>query len=123
MERVVNISKRHGRHFASCRFHTNGARLNGPLLQIKQALRAEKRDYDLTAADAEGHNCLVLLETERHGAKAMCDRLKGKLQAQVGLKTSYVLATFPDDGETIEPLVEEIAGRMNSGYEQSRVDC
>ena len=96
------------------RFHSADQAFRESLMRVREAFRSSKRNYDMLATDPNGRDCLLLLETNVDGASVLCERVKEKLEAELGLKTSYGVATFPDDGKTAEALLGKLAHRGNA---------
>ena len=109
LEKAINLSARHTRRFTLARFHSADPAFSKFLMRVREAFRSSKRNYDLLATDPDGQDCLVLLETNLDGATVLCERVRKKLEAELGLRTSYSLATFPDDGKTAEALLGKLA--------------
>jgi len=114
LERAINLSTRHRRRFTLARFHSPDPAFGKSLMRVRETFRSSKRNYDLLATDPDGRDSLVLLETNLDGATVLCERVRKKLEAELGLKASYGLATFPDDGKTAEALLGKLAGLGNA---------
>ena len=76
---------------------------------VKEALKKEKRDKDFLGIDNAGYVYLIFQETSPEKANAACSRLKNKIEGMIeGLKVSYSIAAFPQDGNTPKAIMKKI---------------
>jgi PAS domain S-box-containing protein len=109
LDRVINLSSRHGRRFSLCRFQAAGADPQTALARIQEVLREQKRNYDVLASEREGRRCLILLETDRAGGEAACERIRERIREEIGADAAYAVASYPDDGKTVKDLLDRLA--------------
>jgi len=110
LNRTISLSKRHNRPFTLCHCHPDMEQLKEKSQGIKEVLEKEMRTYDFLGTDKHGHIYLILQETDRNGAKIVCDRFVKKLESILeGREVSYSMATFPEDGESSEALLRKVS--------------
>jgi len=112
LDRMVNLSKRHKRNFTVCRLHIRGEWYEEKISRFKRYIEKHLRNYDLAGIDKSGDIYLILQETERKQAESVCERHKNELlRAFEGLTASYVVATYPEEGDSAESLVSMVSGK------------
>jgi signal transduction histidine kinase len=109
LNRVISLSKRHKRSFSLSRLHADLSSLNEKVLNFKEVLEKEKRDYDFLGLDKDGYLYCIFQETDSRKGKAACERIKKKLEgAFEDVKISFSMAVFPEDGESPEALFKKV---------------
>jgi hypothetical protein len=109
LNRMVSLSKRHKRSFILSCLHADLASLKDKTLDFKKVLEKEKRDYDIIGTGRDGYLYFIFQEADSQKGKAVCDRLKKKLEGVFeDVKISFSMAVFPEDGETPEKLMEKV---------------
>jgi len=107
LKRIISTHKRYDRKFTLCRFDTG--QMKEKAKDIGEVLRDEKRDHDFLGKDKNGHIYLVLQETDLQGARVLTDRCMKKLETVLGGQEILCsMVTFPDDGESEEPLLRKV---------------
>ena len=76
---------------------------------IKEVLNKMKRANDLLGMDINNNLYLILQGANYERAKGVCDRIIQKIENMIeGLKISYALASFPEDGKTPGALLGKL---------------
>lgn len=107
--RIISLSKRKERSFAFCRLQVQGEVSEESLSSLKKVLQKDKRDYDFLGMDESGDLCLIIQESDLPGSHALCERIIKALEGMdMGLKISYAVAIYPEDGGTAEELMKKV---------------
>ena len=114
LRQTIRLSRRHDRIFTLCCLHTDTAHFKEKIPDITDALIEEKRPSDFIGMGKEKGSIYLLLKgTDRNQAKVACDRFAKKLESvHEGRKVSYSMATFPEDGETSDKLIEKVVENL-----------
>ena len=109
LNRALDLSRRHKRPFTLARFHMRMERLKEEDPEIEEILEREVRVYDFLVTDRDGYICLVLQETDHKRAGIVCERFVERLRrVRAGEKISFSLAAFPEDGKSVQELLEKV---------------
>ena len=92
--------------FALCRFALPPTVDGDGAEQMTQALRDRKRDPDIFVQDESQQSYLVLLDVDRQAAAAACERICAAIYSARGVRPSYEIVVFPEDGDTLEHLID-----------------
>ena len=112
LEGVIEQARRYNSFFTICQLHGLAKVLPGREHSLKKLVQEESRSYDFCGLDAEGNTCLVLPETGREQAEVACNRILSKLKKLTpDAELRSYKAVFPEDGNTIEELMEALRGR------------
>ena len=98
LDRLKQINDRYG--------HVVGTRA---LVRLAEVLRARCRDIDTPARIGGDEFAVVLLETEKTAGRQIADRIAERLAASredPPLSVSMGMAVYPEDGQTVEALVQ-----------------
>jgi diguanylate cyclase (GGDEF)-like protein len=95
------------------------------LRRVSALLGAAKRDSDTMARIGGEEFALVLPYTNRPGAQAMAERIRGTIRAEfadrgVALTASFGIAVFPDDGDTQDLLMRAADAALYAAKELGR---
>jgi signal transduction histidine kinase len=111
LNKIINVSKRHQRIFTVCRLDVRGEWYQARITRFKRFLEKNIRNYDLAGIDEKGSIYFILEETDRGQVEIVCQRHKNELlRAFEGVTVSYLMATYPGDGDTAESLLNIISG-------------
>ncbi|MBI5606428.1 MAG: GAF domain-containing protein [Deltaproteobacteria bacterium] len=106
---LIHFSRYFDKSFALSCFHTDPHYSREEAYRIKEILESEKRDYDFVVLEKEANIHLILLFTDKEKAGFATNRLIGKLQpALEGLRFSFSITSFPEDGETPKELISRL---------------
>ncbi|MCD6295891.1 MAG: GAF domain-containing protein, partial [Deltaproteobacteria bacterium] len=109
LKRTVSFCKRHNSSFILCHFQADTRRFKEAGHKIRVAVENEIRRYDFWGESEHEGIYLILQETDRNGAKTVCDRLAKKLGGMLdGEKAPYAVAVFPEDGESADALLRKV---------------
>jgi PAS domain S-box-containing protein len=112
--RIISLSKRKERSFAFCSLQVQGEVSEESMSSLKRVLQKDKRGYDFLGMDESGHFYLILQESDLPQSHALCERMiKAAEGMGMGLKISYGVAIYPEDGGTPEELMKK--GQMPAG--------
>jgi PAS domain S-box-containing protein len=109
LNREIDLSKKQNSQLSLCRISADVMQLKEKAQEIKKRLKKEKRNRDIIAIAEKGYIYLVLQETGKQQARAVCDRFRRTTESV--LKDAKVLcsiATLPEDGETAEALLRKV---------------
>jgi PAS domain S-box-containing protein len=108
VSRAINLSSRHGRALSVCGLHLQRTASGGASLRVRTMVERMLRSYDIVTIGEDGEHYVVLLETDREGARAAARRLRKALEKAVeGIEVFPSLATYPEDGEDAESLLKK----------------
>ncbi len=109
LNRAIRLSTRHDRSFTLCRSNMDMEHMKEDISEIEGTLIRKIRGYDSLGRDADGYWYVILLEADRKKAKVACDRMARKLEGMLeGRKIFFAIATFPQDGESPEALLNKV---------------
>ncbi len=109
MNRLISLPGKGQEAFTICRFYDNEGKLSEKADEIMKVLDYGKRRQDTLEIDEHGSCYLVLEGVDKNSAQDICRRMLEMIKAELG--TTGILcstATFPEDGETSESLLEYI---------------
>lgn len=109
LNKIISLSLEENRVFSLCRFYFEMENLQEMIFGIKEVINRMKRANDLLGIDINNNLYLILQGTKYEEAKGVCDRIIQKIENMIeGLKISYSLASFPEDGKTPEALLGKL---------------
>jgi hypothetical protein len=107
--RIISLAKRKGRGFAFCSLQAQAGVSEESLSNLKKVLQKDKRGYDFLGMDESGHFYLILQESALPQSHAVCERMIKAAEGKgMGLKISYAVAIYPEDGGTPEELMKKV---------------
>lgn len=110
LKRLISQSKRRNRFFTLCRFHFNRDFSEEEALNVEKTVGNEIREYDFLQTGKDGNITLIFQEENREKTKIACERISKAIESAFrDIKASCLMATFPQDGETIEELLRNVA--------------
>lgn len=110
LNKIISLSLEENRVFSLGCFYFEMENLQEKISGIKEVLNKMKRANDLLGMDINNNLYLILQGTNHEGAKGVCDRIIQKIENMIeGLKISYSLASFPEDGKTPAALLGKLA--------------
>ena len=109
LNKIISLSLEENRVFSLCCFYFEMENLQEKISGIKEVLNKMKRENDLLGIDINNNLYLILQGTKHERAKGVCDRIIQKIENMIeGLKISYALASFPEDGKTPGALLGKL---------------
>ncbi|NOY69779.1 MAG: response regulator [Deltaproteobacteria bacterium] len=112
LRRFISLAKRNKKPFTLLRIHGKGSRGELAIAKnhiILKILENDKRGYDFMRTYKNGDIDLIFPETGPEDAKAVFNRLAGKIESALsGKRISFSWAVFPDHGETAEILIGRV---------------
>jgi PAS domain S-box-containing protein len=110
MKRLISQAKRRNRFFTLCRFHFNRDLSEEETLNVEKTVGNKIREYDFLQTGKNGNIILIFQEENQEKIKIACERISKAIESAFkNIKASYLMATFPQDGETIEELLGKAA--------------
>jgi PAS domain S-box-containing protein len=104
--------------FCLCRVEPTDRMVSVAQAAVVQEFNKGKRENDTALVDEDGHFMLILTNTDRAGAETALGRLVARLEARLGEGWRRAAAVCPDDGQTLEALMEVLrlrCGRSRQG--------
>lgn len=109
LEIILKNTRGLGKSFTSCCFQSKGMAFGKKSLDIIDILVKEKRDHDFLGVDKNGNIYLILQDTTKKKAIRACERFKKRLEdGEDNMEVYFSMATFPDDGDTPEELINKM---------------
>jgi len=109
LSRAISLSEQQNKPATLCRLLADEEHLKRGRKRVKRVLEEEKRGHDFLVIDQDYNFYLILQQTDRQQAKVTCDRFSEKLEGMLeGLKASWSMVTFPENGEDAATLLEKI---------------
>jgi len=107
---MISLCQRHKRCFTLCRLRIDKGPFQEKIATIREVLVRHKRKYDFVGIDEDGNIYFILQETGQQAAEGVCERHAHELkQASGDLNISYVMAAYPEDGDSPEALLGKVA--------------
>jgi hypothetical protein len=77
---------------------------------VEKTVGNKIREYDFLQTGKNGNIILIFQEENQEKIKIACERISKAIESAFkDIKASYLMATFPQDGETIEELLGKAA--------------
>ncbi len=109
---TIDHARRYEKVFTICYLRGLSSALRGKEQVINALVKSELRAYDFCGIDADGNVCLVFPEIEKDKAEIASRRVIVRLEKEFpGLTIEISNASFPEDGRTIEELMESVKRR------------
>ncbi len=95
--RLISLFERRARPFAVCVFESDDGAHEACSQKLSDLLSTGKRDYDVVCRNENGGKYLVLLESDKAGAEAACERFRRRYRELASVDCSFHVYACPED--------------------------
>ena len=102
--------------FCLCRIEPAERTVSVAQEAVVREFNAGKRGSDRVMVDEDGHFVLMMTNTDPTGAEMACRRIAARIELCLGVRWRWAVASYPDDGQTAEMLMEVLRHRCGTAH-------